>query len=126
MKKTEEHHDTYLIPPNFIEDGTFFGGMFKIRNVIEAGILAVAVGVPVLSIHISLTARIIILCFTALPLALFGLLGVSGESLSSFVFAFFKWLKNRRIVGKAEEKTKKADKKGKRQVSPKKEKTVCG
>ena len=124
MKKTEEHHDTYLIPPNFIEGGTFFGGMFKIRNVIEAGILAVAVGVPVLSIHISLTARIIILCFTALPLALFGLLGVSGESLSSFVFAFFKWLKNRRIVGKAEIKTKKADKKEKRQVALKKEKTV--
>lgn len=124
MKKTEEHHDTYLIPPNFIEGGTFFGGMFKIRNVIEAGILAVAVGVPVLSIHISLTARIIILCFTALPLALFGLLGVSGESLSTFIFAFFKWLKNRRIVGKVEAKKKKADKKEKRQVSQKEEKTV--
>ena len=65
MKRSEEHHDTYIIPPNFIEGGTFFGGMFKIRNVIEAGILAVAAGVPVLSIHISLTARIIILCFTA-------------------------------------------------------------
>lgn len=124
MKETEEHHDTYLIPPNFIEGGTFFGGMFKIRNVIEAGILAVAVGVPVLSIHISLTARIIILCFTALPLALFGLLGVSGESLSTFIFAFFKWLKNRRIVGKVEAKKKKADKKEKRQVSQKEEKTV--
>lgn len=45
MKKTEEHHDTYLIPPNFIEGGTMFGGMFKIRNVVEAGILAVAAGV---------------------------------------------------------------------------------
>ena len=32
--------DTYIIPPNFIESGTFFGGMFKARNVIEAGILA--------------------------------------------------------------------------------------
>ena len=92
MKKTEEHHDTYLIPPNFIEGGTMFGGMFKIRNVIEAGILAVAIGVPVLSIHLSLTARIIILCFTALPLALFGLLGIAGEPLSSYVFAFLKWL----------------------------------
>lgn len=106
MKRSEEHHDTYIIPPNFIEGGTFFGGMFKIRNVIEAGILAVVAGVPVLSIHISLTARIIILCFTALPLALFGLLGVSGESLSTFIFAFFKWLKNRRIVGKVEAKKK--------------------
>lgn len=124
MKKTEEHHDTYLIPPNFMEGGTFFGGMFKIRNVIEAGILAVVAGVPVLSIHISLTARIIILCFTALPLALFGLLGVSGESLSSFVFAFFKWLKNRRIVGKVEAKKRKADKKVKRQIPKKEEKAV--
>lgn len=121
MKRSEEHHDTYIIPPNFIEGGTFFGGMFKIRNVIEAGILAVVAGVPVLSIHISLTARIIILCFTALPLALFGLLGVSGESLSTFIFAFFKWLKNRRIVGKVEAKKRKADKKVKRQI-PKKEK----
>ena len=34
--------DTYIIPPNFIESGTFFGGMFKARNVIEAGILAFA------------------------------------------------------------------------------------
>ena len=37
--------DTYIIPPNFIESGTFFGGMFKARNVIEAGILAFAIGV---------------------------------------------------------------------------------
>ena len=40
-------HDIYIIPPNFIESGTFFGGMFRARNVIEAGILAFAIGVPV-------------------------------------------------------------------------------
>ena len=112
MNKNSEQHDTYIIPPNFIEGGTLFGGMFKIRNVIEAGILAVSVGVPVFSINISLTARIIILCFTALPLALFALLGISGEPLSSYIFAFFKWLKNRRIIGKVEtEKTKQPKKK---------------
>lgn len=32
-------HDIYIIPPNFIESGTFFGGMFRARNVIEAGII---------------------------------------------------------------------------------------
>mgnify|MGYP000090352610 CR=1 FL=1 len=54
--------DTYIIPPNFIESGTFFGGMFKARNVIEAGILAFAIGVPVFSLlPLSLTARIIAL-----------------------------------------------------------------
>ena len=39
-------HDIYIIPPNFIETGTFFGGMFRARNVIEAGILALAIGTP--------------------------------------------------------------------------------
>ena len=58
-------HDIYIIPPNFIETGTFFGGMFRARNVIEAGVLAAAVGVPVFSLDLSLTVRIIILCLTA-------------------------------------------------------------
>ena len=31
----QNDHDTYIIPPNFVETGTFFGGMFKARNVIE-------------------------------------------------------------------------------------------
>ena len=77
-----EQRDTYIIPPNFIDDGgTLFGGMFKTRNVIEAGILALAIGLPVISLSISLRTRIIILCLTALPLALFALIGVSGSSL---------------------------------------------
>ena len=43
----QNDHDTYIIPPNFVETGTFFGGMFKARNVIEAGVLASAIGLPV-------------------------------------------------------------------------------
>ena len=62
-----EDWDTYVIPPNFIEGGTLFGGLFKVRNVIEACILALLAGIPVLSLNLSLTARIIILCLTALP-----------------------------------------------------------
>lgn len=85
MSKNSEHHDTYIIPPNFIEGSTLFGGMFKIRNVIEAGVLAAAVGVPVFSLDLSLTVRIIILCLTALPLALFALMGIAGEPLSSYI-----------------------------------------
>lgn len=92
--------DTYIIPLNFIESGTFFGGMFKARNVIEAGILAFAIGVPVFSLlPLSLTARIIALCLTALPAALVALIGISGESLSSFLLIFIKYLRNRRIIG---------------------------
>lgn len=56
-------HDIYIIPPNFIETGTFFGGMFRARNVIEAGILALAIGTPVfLCLPFGLAARIIDPC----------------------------------------------------------------
>ena len=56
-----EERDIYTIPPNFIEGGSLMGGMFKTRNVIEAGILAVLIGVPIISLLFSLTVRIIIL-----------------------------------------------------------------
>ena len=118
MSKNSEHHDTYIIPPNFIEGSTLFGGMFKIRNVIEAGILATAVGVPVFSLDLSLTVRVIILCLTALPLALFALMGVAGEPLSSYIVAFFKWLKNRRVVGKTEPKEVRKKTKPKKEKQP--------
>ncbi len=98
--KNQNENDTYIIPPNFVDTGTFFGGMFKARNVIEAGILSAAIGIPVfVFLPVSLTARIVILCLTALPLALFALIGISGESLSAFLVIFLKYLKNRRIVG---------------------------
>ena len=93
-------HDTYIIPPNFIETGTFFGGMFRARNVIEAGVLAFAIGAPVfVFLPFGLTTRIIALCLTALPVALVALIGISGESLSQFLVTFLKYLRNRRIVG---------------------------
>lgn len=104
---SNQNNNQYFIPPNFIEGGTLFGGMFKIRNVIEAGIVAVLIGVPVLSLELSLTIRIIILCLTALPLALFALVGFSGECLSSFLMGIVKFLKNRRVITKTEESPKK-------------------
>ena len=119
----QNDHDTYIIPPNFVDTGTFFGGMFRARNVIEAGILAAVTGLPVfLFLPFSLTARIIVLCLTTLPLVLFALIGISGESLSSFLVIFLKYMKNRRIVGGGESQeamraapsTKKGRKSGKK------------
>lgn len=99
MSATQEEKDIYIIPPNFIETGTVFGGTIKIRNALEAGILALGIGIPVFYIPVSLTARIIIACLTALPAALLALIGIDGESLSSFILSFFKFLKNRRVIG---------------------------
>ena len=74
--------------------------MFRARNVIEVGILAFAIGTPVfLCLPFGLTARIIALCLTALPVALVALIGISGESLSQFLITFLKYLRNRRVVG---------------------------
>ena len=103
-KQKGSEFETYTIPPNFIEGSTLFGGLFKLRNAIDAGVLAIGAGLPVFLLNIPLTTRIIVLCLTALPLALLGLFGVSGECLSSFIFAFVKWLKNRRVVGVVSEK----------------------
>ena len=40
-----EEFEVYVIPPNFMEGGTLFGGLLKTRNTIEAVILGLAVGV---------------------------------------------------------------------------------
>lgn len=93
-----EERDVYVIPPNFIEGGTLFDGMFKTRNVIEAGVLGLLVGLPVLNLSLSLTIRVIILCLTALPLVLVALIGISGSSLSAFILQFFRFLRSRRVL----------------------------
>ena len=81
MNNTEEQHPVF-IPRNFIEKGTFMGGMFKIRNAIEGGILAILITIPVVNLPLTLTVRIIILCMTALPAAMISLIGIGGESIN--------------------------------------------
>lgn len=44
-----EKQTIVFIPRNFIEKGTFMGGMFKIRNAIEGGILAVTQNIVVVN-----------------------------------------------------------------------------
>lgn len=100
MARQTEERDVYRIPENFVDTGTVMGGMFKLRNVIEAGAIAAVFILPLFKIGISLTAKIIIACLTALPLGLLALIGVNGESLTSFILGFFKFLQNKRVIGK--------------------------
>lgn len=96
----QSENELYTIPPNFIGTGTIFGGMFKLRNVLEAGVLACAIGLPELFLlPFSLTTRIIIFCLTALPLAMLAVIGISSESLSTFAIIYIKYLRNRRVLG---------------------------
>lgn len=93
-----EEQQVFFLPRNFIERGTFMGGMFKIRNAIEGGILAIIITIPVLYLPLSLTVRIIILCMTALPAAMVSLIGIGGESLTAFFLNALRFLKNRRMI----------------------------
>lgn len=119
MARQTEERDVYRIPENFVDTGTVMGGMFKLRNVIEAGAIAAVFIVPLFKVNLSLTAKIIIACLTALPLGLLALIGINGESLSTFILGFFKFLQNKRVIGKGGTTKAKSEPK---QVKPKKEK----
>ena len=96
---SQNENNIYTIPPNFIGSSTFMGGMFKMRNTVEAAIVSAIFGISVFMIQsLSLKMKIIVFCITGLPIALLALMGISGESLSSFVLGFLKFLKKRRIV----------------------------
>ena len=93
----EQQHPAH-IPPNFIEKGKFLGGMFEIRNAIEGAILAGLITYPVLQLPLTLTARIILLCMTALPLFMVALIGIGGMSITAFFGNALVFCKNRRIL----------------------------
>ena len=114
MNNSEEHQIA-LIPRNFIERGTFMGGMFKIRNAIEGAILAIGIAIPVVHLPLSLTIRIIILCMTSLPAAMVALIGIGGESLTAFRMNAVRFLFNRRILYRLDTKP---EPKGKQRKNP--------
>ena len=110
-----EEQQIALIPRNFIERGTFMGGMFKIRNAIESAILAIGIAIPVVHLPLSLTIRIIILCMTSLPAAMVALIGIGGESLTAFLMNAVRFLFNRRILYRLDTKP---EPKGKQRKNP--------
>lgn len=104
MKKNSEERDVYFIPPNFLTSGRIFGGMIRIRNAIEAVILVLLTGLPIFRLPLSLTAKIIIFCLLPLPVGIFAVIGVEGESMSEFLFHWFRWFTNRRVLYRSDEK----------------------
>ena len=98
MSKPNEDRDVYYIPPNFLTSGRLFGGMIRARNAIEACVLVLLTGVPIIKLPFSLTTRIIILCLVSLPLGIFGVIGFEGDSLSEFAVNWVRWLIHRRTL----------------------------
>ncbi len=93
-----EQHDIYIIPPNFIEGGKIFGGMFRLQNAAEAILLGGITSYYVLKMHISVMSKMIVLCLTTLPIVIFALIGIEGESFLEFALNALKFVRNRRIL----------------------------
>ena len=79
MAKKYEDADIYYIPANFIESGTLFGGMLKLRNTIEAAVILIIIGSPIINLSVSITTKIIISCFTVLPCCLLAFTEINFE-----------------------------------------------
>lgn len=108
MSNQPEERDVYFIPPNFLTSGRLFGGAVRIRNAIEAAILVLATGTPIIQLPFSLTTRIILLCLIPLPLGIFGVIGIEGDALTEFLLNWIRWLKNRRVLYRSDTEQQKS------------------
>ena len=81
----KEFSNIYAIPANYTDSGKLLGGMLETRNTIETGFLLLLFGYPQLAwLSVPVTARVVIMTVTLLPLAVFGLMGIGGGSLMQF------------------------------------------
>lgn len=91
MKEERKSHITYKIPENFMDSGTVFGGMIKLRNFVEALGLAIVVAWVLFQLHMPFDMGIIIACVVLIPIFIFGIVGLHGESLTQFLYHFLKF-----------------------------------
>lgn len=88
----------YYIPTNYIDEKRILQGAFKLRNVIEAGVLGGACALVSLLIPIEdINTRISTFIFFAMPGFLVGILGYNGDPISSALSYIAKWLNNKEI-----------------------------
>lgn len=108
MSNTKDERDVYYVPPNFLTSGRLFGGMVRVRNAIEACVLVIASGLPIINLPFSLTVRVIVLCLITLPLGIFGVVGIDGDSLTEFAVNWVKWMLKRRMLYRSDVDAKQA------------------
>lgn len=100
---SREPRDVYFIPPNFIDTGTLFGGSIRLRNAVEAAVLAAGTGIPLLYLPLPFNWRLILVIVIALPLAILAVVGIEGDSLTEFLAHWLRFMRRRRIVTATEE-----------------------
>ena len=100
-KDTDEGEgNVYIIPGNFEEAGGVFGGIFRLRNTVEASIIAfIFFNIEKFLMQlIPITAYIVIMIVTILPTTIIALIGIKGDSLIEFVIHYFKFRKQKRVL----------------------------
>ena len=75
--------DIYTIPPNFAEEGTILSGRVRTRNAVETVLLVLFLFQGLMMLPAGNRTKIYVGVIVLLPAAIFSLLGVQGESLSS-------------------------------------------
>lgn len=99
MADDREYSNVYTIPPNYTDSGKLLGGLLEVRNTVEAGILLALVGYPELMwLHLPVTAKVTVMTVTLLPLAIFALMGLGGDSLLQYVsHIILYWMRRRTL-----------------------------
>ncbi|MCL2274207.1 MAG: hypothetical protein FWC16_04705 [Defluviitaleaceae bacterium] len=100
-ERNDESADVYFIPPNYVDASGVFGGMFRLRNAIEACVVG---GVSAwllfgVTAGMDLTVRVTILLAGVLPLMFFAAIGVMGLSITEFLYFCFRFTFKRRVIG---------------------------
>ena len=97
MHSTDDR-SVYVIPQNFIDTGTILGGQIRLRNAVEAGILTAGCFIPLCRLPLSFNCRILLLIIVCVPLAIFGIVGINGDSLTQFLLHWLRFLCRRRRI----------------------------
>ena len=87
-----------IIPQNFVDTGTVLGGEIRLRNAVEAAFLALGTAIPVFYLPLTLHLRIILCIVVSVPLAVFGVVGIGGDSLTEFAAHWLRFVRRRRVV----------------------------
>lgn len=99
MSEEREYSNIYTIPPNYTDSGKLLGGLLEPRNTVEAGILLALIGYPELMwLQLPATAKVVVMTVTLLPLTVFALMGLGGDSLFQYVsHMVLFWLRRRQL-----------------------------
>jgi len=94
-----EYNNIYIIPANYTDSGRLLGGMLETRNAVEAVILVLLVGYPELMwLSVPGVIKVVIMTVTLMPLGVFSLIGIGGDSLMQFVtHMFMHWIRRRKL-----------------------------